>query len=265
MGNKYLNKLRGQLVVLIGGTGGIGVGIAEACIEFGAAVVVASSKQENVDKAVQQLQAINPDAKDRISGHVVDLASPDVEDSLTKLFEFATDGGKRKANHVVETSGDGVPQIPLKDVTPETLEARNRIRYTGSVMIAKVASKYLDPSFNSSFTMTTGALVYKPMKGRSLVTGPGGAKEGLSRGLAVELAPIRVNLVSPGTIHTGLLENSAPMMGVSVEEALKRFASSNLLQRNGTVEDMAEIYLALMKSGFITGTVTHVEGGFLLK
>ena len=263
MATKHLNKLLGQRVVCIGGTKGIGFGIAEACVELGATVVVASSKQENIDKAVKKLQGSYPDASNRVSGHIVDLAI-EPEDSLKKLFESATGQGSNKIDHIVDTSGDAPPTLTLDSVTAEDLRGFDRVRYHGAILVAKIGKEYLNPTYNSSITMTSGVLGYKPPKGMGLITGVGGAKEGLTRGLAIELAPIRVNLVNPGFIHTELMESHAKHAG-EVDAVLQQYASRTLLDRIGTVEDMAEIYLGIMKCGYMTGSVVHAEGGYLLK
>ena len=105
-------------------------------------------------------------------------------------------------------------------------------------------------------------MVYRPPKGMGLITA--GAKDGITRGLAVELAPIRVNLVNPGAIDTELLQEHGDRTG-DREGMYKQWASRSLLERVGTVEDIVEIYLGLVKSGFVTGSVVHAEGGYLLK
>ena len=260
---KFLNKLSGQRVLLIGGTKGIGYGIAEASVEFGGTVFVASSKQESVDNAIKSLKESYPEAKDRVSGGVINLRSDNVESDLKKLFDAVTDGGKDTLDHIVDTSGDGVGSLKLDSVTIDELQHSMQLRYIGMVMIAKVGSQYLKKAYTSSFTVTSGALVYKPTPGRGMLAGVGGAKEGLVRGLAVELAPVRVNLVSPGAIDTSLLRSFAPPD--QIDGMMKMFASGSLANRIGSVEDTAEIYTSIMKCGFVTGQVFHVEGGYLLK
>src|ERR1700744_1071718 len=104
MSPKYSNKLEAKRVLVIGGTSGIGFCVAEACVEFGAIVTVASSRQEKVDKAVERLCTSYPDARTRISGHTVDLASSDVEEALKVLLEFTAKEGK--LDHIVHTAGD---------------------------------------------------------------------------------------------------------------------------------------------------------------
>lgn len=91
---------------MLGGTSGIGFCVAEASIESGATVIVASSRQANIDKTIERITASYPHCKSRLSGHLCDLASPDVEENLNTLLDFATNDGKDKLNHIVNTAGD---------------------------------------------------------------------------------------------------------------------------------------------------------------
>ena len=264
MANKYLNKLQGQHVLVVGGTKGIGYAVAEAAVEFGGTVVVASSKQENVAAAVEQLKKSYPDATDRISGQVIDISASDLEGHLDSVFQTIIKGGQ-KIDHVVETAGEGMTPVNIDNATIEGLEQASRGRVAGTTILAKVARRYMNDKYTSSFTMTGGIVGFKPPKGLGLVAGIGGAKEGLSRGLAIDMAPIRVNLVSPGVIHTSLLEKRVGSDPAKLQKLLEGSASQSLLNRVGTVEDAAEIYVSAMKSHFVTGGVMHVEGGYLLK
>lgn len=264
MPGKYLTKFQDKSVLLVGGTSGIGFGIAEASIEFGASVVVASRTQANVDKAVERLKASYPDAKSKIRGHTVDLGANDVEAQLQKLFDFATNTGSDKLDHVVDTAGDlsMAGRLNLQTVTPDLMAEANKVRLVGSIMLAKYTNKYLNKAYTSSFTMTSGALAYRPQAGYGIMLGAGGGKDSLTRGLAKDMAPIRVNLVSPGAIETELLYRLAP--GGKNDAMVERFQSMSILKRIGDVEDTTEVYMMIMKSNFVTGTVMHVEGGYLL-
>jgi len=109
MPNKYLSKLQDKRVLLIGGTSGIGYGIAEGALEFGASVVIASRSSSKVTSAVESLKSSYPNIDgSKIRGHTVDLNTKetDTEEQLIKLFDFATDNGAQKLDHVVETAGD---------------------------------------------------------------------------------------------------------------------------------------------------------------
>ncbi|KAI8202365.1 hypothetical protein KHU50_004960 [Colletotrichum sp. SAR 10_65] len=266
MARKYTNKLEGKSVLVVGGTSGIGYAVAEASVEYGANVVVASRTQEKIDSTIKRLKESYPSAADRIRGHVVDLHSDDCETSITMLFEYATNGRKDLVDHVVESAGEFLANSPtLQDATPGNITDFARTRFIGVSILAKVAGSYMKKEYTSSITMTSGVLGYKPMPGFGIKAGLVGAKESLAKGLAVDMAPIRVNLVAPGAVQTPLLDHASENIPMEKEAVANMYRSSTLLNRIGDPEDLAEAYLSMMKNYFITGTTINVEGGFLLK
>ncbi|OAP55367.1 hypothetical protein AYL99_10340 [Fonsecaea erecta] len=268
MPSKYLSKLQGQSVVVVGGSTGIGYGIAEGCLEFGAKVVIASRSADKVASAVKSLKASYPEHAANVRGQTVNLntAETDVEKELVALFDFATDNGTTKVDHVVETAGDLslAGKLGLDTVTLELLRQAGAVRSLGVILLAKVATKYLNKASTSSFTMTSGALLYKPRAGLGAFLGAGGNKEALTRGLALDIAPVRVNLVSPGAIETDLLYSSLPA-GTNRDAVRELYSKNSLLGKVGSVEDVVERYLSIMKNTFQTGTVVQSEGGYLLR
>ncbi|KAL6245634.1 hypothetical protein RBB50_007633 [Rhinocladiella similis] len=270
MVTKFLNKLHDKRVLIIGGSSGIGYGLAEACLEFGAFVIIASRSQSKVDAAVDKLQATYSKSAEKVKGHAMTLdgGNPEIERDLTALFEFATDNNTHKLDHVVETAGDLslMGKVTVETVTPDLLGQLAGVRQFGVTMLAKVAARYLRPDAQSSFTMTSGVLISRPRKGMGVVAGVGASKEGLTRGLAVDMAPVRVNTVSPGAIETELLFGQVPPeAGEEGRDKVRQmYGKMSLAGKVGQVGDIAEAYLALMRSGFQTGTMVQVEGGFLL-
>ncbi|RMJ16594.1 hypothetical protein CDV36_003717 [Fusarium kuroshium] len=261
MAPNYTDKLRAKSIVVIGGTSGVGFAAAEASLEFGANVVVVSRTQKNVDKAVQRLQESYPAAAKRIRGHTCDLSSEQAEADITKVFDFATENGAHLVDHVISTAGSFPNPISLAEATPSNLVAASQYHFIGDLMLAKVAVKYLQPAYTSSITLTGGAGTYKPPPGWPLWAGVGGAKDALTRSLALELKPIRVNLVSLGAIRTELFDRAMAEWGESAAEAAK---NASVLGRVGDPGDVAETFLALMKNHFVTGTINILEGGALL-
>jgi NAD(P)-dependent dehydrogenase (short-subunit alcohol dehydrogenase family) len=267
MPSKYLSKLQGKSVLVVGGSSGIGYGIAEAALESNATVVIASRSLARVNAAVEALQKSYPEQAARIRGYTVDLDAQkaDTEKELISLFEFATDKGTQKLDHVVETAGDlalaGI--LTLESANPELIAEAASVRLTGVVLLAKVAARYLKAEYTSSFTLTSGTMMYRPRKGYSPLLAAAGGKEPLTRGLALDMAPIRVNMVSPGAIGTEILYNNPPP-GWSKESLEEMYSKDSILGRVGDVEDVVEAYLAIMKSGFWTASTVHVEGGALL-
>lgn len=260
MSLKYTNKLLNKRVLVIGGTSGIGFCVAEACIEFGAIVTIASSRQERVDRAIERLTTSYPDAKARISGCSVDLASDDVEDELKRLFEFATKNGN--LDHVVTTAGDALSVVPLNKITSEDMHRQGQIRYIAVVLMGKLAPHYMHQSSESSLTLTGGVSGRKPTPGWSTLVGWVAGKEGQARGLAVDLSPIRVNVVLPGVVQTAFFETVTDPQ--RLEQTLERYRSRTLLGKVGKPEDVAEAYLFCMRDTFVTGSTLVSDGGYTI-
>ncbi|KAJ6258903.1 hypothetical protein Dda_5798 [Drechslerella dactyloides] len=262
MAPKYTNKLQGKRVLVLGGTSGIGFCVAEAAIEHGAIVTIASSRQTSIDKAIQRIKDSYPDAASRINGTTCNLAGDDLEDQIKALYEFATNSGADKLDHVVNTAGDAFGLPKISEVTIETLGQLSRVRLFGSIMLAKYAASNMNSSAESSFTTTSGVNGAKPGEGWAAVTGFVTAQEGLIRGLAKDLKPIRANNVSPGAVHTELFNNFGNEE--QVKAMVETFAGQTLTKRIGKPEDLAETYIYIMKNPFLTGTIQQVEGGYLL-
>ncbi|KIW68666.1 hypothetical protein PV04_04593 [Phialophora macrospora] len=258
---KYTSKLQGKLVVVVGGTSGIGFAVAEAAVEHGAIVVVASSRQEKVNRAVHRIQQAYADAADRIRGKTVDLGSDNVEQQIHALYGFATEAGKRKLDHIVVTAGEPFGTIPLGDVTPQVVSDVYRVRMVGCTMLAKVAMQYLDISAASSFTLTSGVSDAKPTAGWTAMAPVGAAVRGLTHALANDMKPVRVNCVCPGAVKTELFDTFA---GDRLAEILDTYRAKTLTGNVGTPEDLAECYICAMKSTFMTGQEMTCDGGYLL-
>lgn len=260
MSQRKFSKLSNARVVILGGTSGIGFAIAEGALEYGASVVISSSTQNKLDNALSRLRSAYPDLTSRISGKTCDLSKEDtVEENLHALFKFATENGK-KVDHIVTTAGGPGGMGKLADAKATDILGVGVTKYVGGVMIGKIAPQYMEGGVGNSITYTSGSLADKPIKNVSAGIGYAGALESMTRALAVDLAPIRVNIVSPGAILTELLQN----MGAAMDEGQKSFASDNLLGVLGRPEDTAEAYLYLMKDRFITGQNVRTEGGRLL-
>jgi NAD(P)-dependent dehydrogenase (short-subunit alcohol dehydrogenase family) len=115
---------------------------------------------------------------------------------------------------------------------------------------------------NSSFTLTGGTNTHRPFPGWTLAAAVGASSEGLVRGLAVDLKPIRTNIVIPGAIQTELLQ---PMLNRIGEEAAGKFRRENSLTDSfGQPEEIAEAYGYLMKERFANGSQVTSDGGRLL-
>jgi NAD(P)-dependent dehydrogenase (short-subunit alcohol dehydrogenase family) len=217
--------------------------VAEAALGDGAEVVVASSQPANVEAAVGRLG-------NRASGHSVD-----VKDEANVAAFFETVGS---FDHLVFTAGDwggrGARTLAETDLARAADQAA--VRYWGAIAAIKHAYGRMPPG--GSITLTNGMVAHRPRKGAPLSTGMAGAIEHLVRGLAVDLAPIRVNAVCPGMIRTDVW-NSIPEAGR--EAAFQQATARQPLPRIGEPAEVAEAYLYLMRGGYTTGQVLIVDGG----
>ncbi|KAA8897783.1 hypothetical protein TRICI_006660 [Trichomonascus ciferrii] len=258
---QYTEQLDGKRVVVFGGTSGMGFCVASAAVDHGAWVVISGSQLEKLEKAVQRIQKAFPERSDRISGHVCDLSYADkLEENLTAFFDVATNG--KTIDHIVFTAGDTLNNPPLSEVTVDIVQKMMVVRYLGSVMVAKIGPRYMNRADSSSITLTSGTAVRKPIPGWAVPGSVVSAIEGLSKGLALDLAPIRVNCVMPGMINT-------EMWHVIPEDQRAQFmeqqGKGTLLNRVGKPEEAAQAYLYLMKDQFATGSTVATDGGGLLK
>ncbi|KAL8998455.1 MAG: hypothetical protein Q9169_002492 [Polycauliona sp. 2 TL-2023] len=194
---KYTSKLSGAKILVIGGTSGIGFAVAEASLEHGAQVIISSSQDSRVQSSIERLLATYPSAKGCLSGHACDLSSPNMEDNIQMLFNKTG-----QLDHIVFTAGDKLATLPIHESTLATMQQAGMVRFFAPLLIAKHGSKSLSPGPDSSITMTTGAVSQKPVAGWTVVAGYAAGLHGMIRNLALDLAPVRVNLVSPGVVET---------------------------------------------------------------
>jgi NAD(P)-dependent dehydrogenase (short-subunit alcohol dehydrogenase family) len=238
------NGLHNKRVVILGGSSGIGLAVAEQTASQGAKLVIASSNSERVQKALEKLEG-------NAQGHTLDLTDESaVENFFAKLGAF---------DHLVFTAGD---ELRLHDLAATDLQqARGafELRYWAALAAVKYGSKSIRKG--GSIVLTTGVAGQRPHKGWVVAASVCGTIEALTRALALELAPIRVNAVSPGVVRTNLWQN----MTAAERERLYESVGNNLpVGRVGEAHDIAQAYLFLMQEEFSTGQTLVVDGGTVL-
>ena len=263
---KYTAKLQGTRVLVIGGTSGIGYATAEAVLEHGAAaVIVSSSNAQKVAAKVKELQSTYPSKAGRVSGLVCNLADQKTLDgNVKKLLEEATDRGQHKLDHVVHTAGDALAIQAIQDVELDALVQVGMVRFFSTVMLCKHAPGFMNAGPASSITLTTGQASERPNPGWSAVVGYAAGLHGLTRAMALDLAPLRVVLVSPGAVDTELWTT----FGMSEQQRKDMLGKLSGLLPTGQVgkaSDVAESYLYAMKDHNLTGALISTNGGALLK
>lgn len=240
-------NLQDQRVVLLGGTSGIGLATAQAALAAGAAVTVVSSRSQRVAEAVAALAT--PDG--RAQGYTVDLKD---ESAVRGLFEQIG-----PFDHLVFSAGDSLKTGALVDMDLDTVRQLFDVRVFGAITAVKHAVPYLRAG--GSVTLTSGVASLRPLKGWAALASVCSAMEGLTRALALELAPIRVNLVSPGLVRTPLWD------GLPETDRAALYAASGAslpVGRVGEAEDLAQTYLYLMGNRYATGQTIVVDGGGVL-
>ncbi|HKY13430.1 MAG TPA: SDR family oxidoreductase [Microthrixaceae bacterium] len=226
-------------VVVIGGSSGIGLETAKLASAAGAQVTIAGRDEDRLAAALESLPA---DAR----GVSLDVAD---ESAVRELFDSFD-----HVDHVATLAGTHVAGT-LAELDTDTLRGPVDNRFWGPLYIGKYAAPKMT---TGSITLCTGAGVARPRGGNAIVTAAAGGSEFLARAMAVELAPVRVNVVRPGIVDTPLLDRLAPG---SRDEVMKAMAKRVLLKRVAQPGEIADGILFLMANEYVTGTTLTIDGG----
>jgi NAD(P)-dependent dehydrogenase (short-subunit alcohol dehydrogenase family) len=237
-------ELDSQKILILGGTSGIGLATARLAAAAGATVVVASSSPERLDAALVDLPV-------SAEGYVLDVRS---EEELRDLFERLG-----PFDHLAYTAGESLPLGPIATADLETARRALEIRFWGAYAAVKHAAPHLRPG--GSIVLSSGSASARPQATWTVAASICGAVEALTRALAVELAPIRVNAVAPGVIRSNLWRDMSEDDRSAMYASLAKTLPAG---RVGEVEDVAETFLYLMRNGYSTGTVVTIDGGTVL-
>jgi len=235
--------LHDQRVVIIGGSSGIGLETAKQAIKLGSDVIIASRSEQKLEKAKEALGF-------KTTTYQLDTTN---ESQVRSFFDKVG-----PYDHLVvsaaETSGGPFLQT-------ETAQVRKLFenKFWGQYYAAKYGAAQISP--NGSITLFSGVVAYKAMMGSSALGAVNAAVSNLGQTLALELAPIRVNIVSPGIIDT---PSRSKMSAEARNQFYEALAGKLPVKRVGKAEDVAQSVLYLLQNQFVTGTVLHVEGGHLL-
>ena len=237
------DRFRGATVVVIGGSSGIGLATAAAALDEGADVVITGRSIERLEAAAEVLDG---------RARTVSLDSAD-ESGTRALFESLD-----VVHHIFVSAA----MVGAGAITDETERLRPLLdtRVWGSVFAAKHGAPRMTEG--GSITFCSGVSSLRPRRGGSGVAAASAAAvESLGRSLAVELAPIRVNVVMPGLVNTPLVSG---MFGDRHDDAMEAVGKTLPVGRVGEPEDIADAVLFLMGNGYVTGTTLIIDGGRLL-
>ncbi|KRD12453.1 short-chain dehydrogenase [Flavobacterium sp. Root901] len=236
-----MENLKGKKVIIIGGSAGIGLATAKSAALKGAFVIIVSSNQHRIDKALQEIW-------NEAVGYTVNVTNEiEVKNLFEKIGRF---------DHLIFTAGENIMLSNVEDTALETARNYFNIRYWGAFTAVKYAAPFIN--VKGSIVLTSGIASNKPNKGWALGASICAAMEGFTRVLAIELAPIRVNIVSPGVVKTELWdsisENERNEMYNNIGNALP-------VKRVGEAEDIAKTFVYLMEQEYGTGQTLIVDGG----
>jgi NAD(P)-dependent dehydrogenase (short-subunit alcohol dehydrogenase family) len=231
--------LAGKKVVVVGGSSGIGLSTAELAKQQGAEIVIASRNVERLNAVAGKLGA---------TAIAADVTS---DESIESLFRKCG-----PVDHVVVTAAQ-LRTGPFKTVAMEDVRATMEAKFWGAWRVARSAE--IRPG--GSLTLVSGYLSIRPRPAAAIVGAANGALESLARSLALELAPVRVNAISPGIIDTPI---RAAMPEEARRDMLAKAAAALPVGRVGTGEDIARQILAFMTIGFMTGSIVYLDGGALI-
>jgi NAD(P)-dependent dehydrogenase (short-subunit alcohol dehydrogenase family) len=231
-------SLEGRTVVLVGGRG-IARGIARRVVAGGGEVVLAG---RNVDK----LTVVSGELGPKASPARVDLGD---EESIRSLAEQVG-----RVDHLVSL-GSAPANGPVTALDRAAVVAAFDAKVVGPILLAKhFAARFRE---GGSLLLFSGLAAWRPSAERVVMATANGAVDFLARALAVELAPVRVNALSPGIVDSGAWD----ALGTARDELFARTAATNPARRIGHPDDIAQAALLAMTNPFLTGTTLHVDGG----
>lgn len=231
--------IKNTTVIVIGGLSGIGRAVAEQAAAAGAHVIAAGRRPAPPDFPA-----------------AVVTARIDVGDVTSVATFFEAIG---PFDHLVVTAGPVISAAGLQDLKIDEAIAAFNVKFFGQLRVAQHAARVIRPG--GSITLTSGLLSRKAVPGGLVKAAMNAATDIMGKTLAKELAPVRVNVVSPGMVYTGMW---GEMSGADRAAMAARAGAGLPVGRVGQPADLAQAYLLLMQNGFMSGSVVDVDGGGLL-
>ena len=229
----------GKKAIVFGGTSGIGLSATQMLSDKGAHVVALSrnpEKLQNIPKNVvtKKMNVLDRDALEQFFQEVGEY---DI------LVNSAT-GGARAVGPFLSMDLDGY--------------RASFDKLWGYTNVVRYGTKYLKN--NGNIVLVSGSPARKCRPGQIAISSVGGAVEAFARGIAPEIAPKRINIVSPGIIDTPM----SPLQGKEREDYYKNTTNNNLIPRAGTPDEVATGIIFAIENEFITGTTIDIDGGWLI-
>ena len=231
--------INGKKAIVFGGTSGIGLSATQMLSDRGAHVVALSrnpEKLQNVPKNVKT-KKMNVLDRDALEQFFEEIGEYDI------LVNSAT-GGARAVGPFLSMDLDGY--------------RASFDKLWGYTNVVRYGTKFLKD--NGNIVLVSGPPARKCRPGQIAISSVGGAVEAFARGIAPEIAPKRINIVSPGIIDTPM----SPLQGKEREDYYKNTTNNNLIPRAGTPDEVATGIIFAIENEFITGTTIDIDGGWLI-
>lgn len=228
---------------IIGGTSGIGFALAERLVARGDYVWIGGRSQARLEAALARLG-------DKASGQTIDTSD------RASISAFFTAGPPLAG---LFTPAATYSTADFRDGDPASSEQLFQAKFWGQYWAVFEALPKLLPT--ASVLLMSGAASARPI-GAPAYAACNAALEGLARGLAIELAPIRVNCLSPGTTDSELWRNRPREQR---EGAYDLWRALTIVQRPALVEEQAQAALFLLDNGNMTGSTLYCDGGYTLR
>ncbi|WEK43095.1 MAG: SDR family oxidoreductase [Candidatus Sphingomonas colombiensis] len=229
------SSLAGQRLLVVGGSSGIGLAVAQAAASLGGRVTIAGRDADRLTAAIALIG-------NAAMGTPLDMTDAD---QIAAFF-----AANEPFDHVIVTAA-AISAGPVRELPIETAYATFASKFWGPYLIAKFARI----SEEGSLTLISGAAARRPRAGRGPVAAASAAIEALTKVLAAEFAPIRVNCISPGLVDTPMLRAARQRSGQPANPPMTRV---------GRPEEVAFQILACAVNTYLTGAIIDIDGGLTL-
>ena len=231
--------INGKKAIVFGGTSGIGLSATQMLSDKGAHVIALSRNPEKVRNVPKNVttKKMNVLDRDALEQFFQEVGEYDI------LVNSAT-GGARAVGPFLSMDLDGY--------------RASFDKLWGYTNVVRYGTKHLKD--NGNIVLVSGSPARKCRPGQIAISSVGGAVEAFARGIAPEIAPKRINIVSPGIIDTPM----SPLQGKEREDYYKNTTSNNLIPRAGTPDEVATGIIFAIENEFITGTTIDIDGGWLI-
>lgn len=231
--------INGKKAIVFGGTSGIGLSATQMLSDKGAHVIALSRNPDKLKNVPKNVTTKKMDVLDR--------------DALEKFFQEVGE-----YDILVNSATGGARAVgPFLSMDLDGYRA-SFDKLWGYTNVVRYGAKFLKD--NGNIVLVSGSPARKCRPGQIAISSVGGAVEAFARGIAPEIAPKRINIVSPGIIDTPM----SPLQGKEREDYYKNTTNNNLIPRAGTPDEVATGIIFAIENEFITGTTIDIDGGWLI-